>query len=258
MPNACDATNVCRSSPLGERLDQAGVLGQVRHDAHLDLGVVGRQQALVVVADDERAADLAALGRADRDVLQVGVLARQPAGRRDGLVERRVHPAAVVDHRDQRVDDGLEPRHVAVPQQLLEQRVLALLGQPLQRIGVGRVAGLDPLRLRQPQLVEEHLLQLLRRAQVELVADGVVRRLRNALDLAAEPRLEGSEVVDVGGDAGDLHRGEHVDERQLHVAQQPGAAAAFEVDVECIGELGDGVGAHDLGAGCVHLVRAVE
>ena len=46
----------------GERLDQPGVTGKVGHDPHLDLAVVGGQQALVVGADDERLADLPALG----------------------------------------------------------------------------------------------------------------------------------------------------------------------------------------------------
>src|SRR5699024_11343762 len=44
--------------PVG--LDEASVLGKVRHDAHLDLRVVGGQQRLVALADAERGADLAA------------------------------------------------------------------------------------------------------------------------------------------------------------------------------------------------------
>ena len=162
---------VCRSSPEVNASISAVVLGQVGHDPHLDLAVVGGEQRLVALADDERLADLAALRGAHRDVLQVGVRAGEPAGRGDRLVEGGVDPAVVVDHRDQRVDDGLEPGDVAVPQQVPEQRVVGLLVQPRQRVGVGGVAGLDLLGLRQAELLEQHRLQLLGRAEVELVAD---------------------------------------------------------------------------------------
>ncbi len=100
----------------GERLDQSRVAGQVRHDAHLDLGVVGRQQGLITRADDERPADLTALGCADRDVLQVRVGRGQPAGRRNHLVEGRVDTTGIVDHRDERVHHGTHPSDVTVAQ----------------------------------------------------------------------------------------------------------------------------------------------
>ena len=100
-----------------------------------------------------------------------GSVRRQPAGRGDGLVERGVDAAVVGDRLQQPVDGRPQLGHVAVPQQVLEQRVLGLRVQPLQRVGVGGVAGLDPLGLRQAELVEQDLLQLLGRAEVELAAD---------------------------------------------------------------------------------------
>jgi hypothetical protein len=77
--------------PVHERLGQVRVLRQVRQQAQLDLAVVrGDQHA--ALRRDERAADLAPDVGPDRDVLQVGVGRRQPARRRDGLVEARVDP----------------------------------------------------------------------------------------------------------------------------------------------------------------------
>ena len=75
---------------LGERLQQAGVAGQVRHDAQFDLGIVRGDQH-VARRRDESLPDAPALGRADRDVLQVRIGRREPAGGRDGLVIRGVH-----------------------------------------------------------------------------------------------------------------------------------------------------------------------
>jgi hypothetical protein len=57
---------------MGEGIEQAGVVGQMGHDAQLDLRVVGRNDA-VSGWRDEGGADAAALGSTDRNVLQVGV-----------------------------------------------------------------------------------------------------------------------------------------------------------------------------------------
>src|SRR3712207_9551161 len=64
--------------------------------------------------------------------------------------------------------DRAQPGDVPVPQQVLEERVAGLRQQVGQRLGVGRVARLDLLGLGQAQLVEEHRLQLLGRAEVDL------------------------------------------------------------------------------------------
>ena len=75
-----------------ERLAQLRLAGDVREDPQLDLRVVGRQQ-LRALLGDERRADLAAELGADRDRLEVRARRREPAGRGDGLVDRRVQPA---------------------------------------------------------------------------------------------------------------------------------------------------------------------
>ena len=106
-----------------------------------------------------------------------GSVRRQPAGGGDGLVERGVDAAVVGDRLEQAVDRGLELGHVAVAQQVLQHRVAGLREQALQRVGVGGVAGLDPLGLGQAALGEQDLLQLLGRAEVELAADHLVRGL---------------------------------------------------------------------------------
>ena len=72
-----------------ERVDQAGILGEVREHPQLDLRVVGGEEPPAVVGD-ERLAHLAAVGGAHRHVLEVRRLARDPSGRGVGLLERRV------------------------------------------------------------------------------------------------------------------------------------------------------------------------
>ena len=203
--------------PGAERLLERRIVRQVGHDAQLDLAVVGGEQALVSVADHEALPDPPSLLGPDRDVLQVGVGGGEPAGGGDHLVVGRVDAAVLARHRDERVDDALEPGHVPVPQQVRQHGVLGLREQAGQRLRVGRVPGLDPLGLGQAQLVEEHLLQLLGRAQVELPAHHRVGGLLGRLHLAAQARRHRREVIGVGGDPGPLHPGQDADQRQLHL-----------------------------------------
>ena len=188
-----------------ERLDQARVPRQVRHDAHLDLRVVGGQQRLVALADLERGADAAALLGADRDVLQVRVGAREAAGLAAGLDVGRVDPAVGGDRRVERLDDLPQLRRLAVLQQQIEERMRVRLLQVGEHGGIRRIAGLRLAGLRQLQLVEEHLLQLLGRAEVHLVADRGVGRV-GGLDLRTvrwKSRL--GELGGVDSDPGLLH-----------------------------------------------------
>ena len=86
-----------------------------------------------------------------------------------------------------------------------QERVLGLLEELLQRVGVGGVAGLGALGLGHVELVEEHHLQLLGRAEVDLLADDVVGVVGGAPHLVAELRLQALEVVGVDRDAHLLH-----------------------------------------------------
>ena len=145
-----------------ERLDEPGVAREVRHDAHLDLRVVGGQQRLEPGAVPERRADAATLGLADRDVLQVRVVRRHAAGGRAGLPVGRVDAPVGADRLVEGLDDLAELRRVPVLEQVAEERVRVRLLQVGEGARVGRVAGLGRAGLRHAELVEEHLLQLLR------------------------------------------------------------------------------------------------
>ena len=56
-----------------ERGRERLIAGQVGHDPQLDLAVVGRQQALVALADHETLPDPPAFLGPDRDVLQIRI-----------------------------------------------------------------------------------------------------------------------------------------------------------------------------------------
>ena len=149
-----------------ERLDQALILGEVRHDAHLDLRVVGGQQGLEAVPGDEDVADPLPFGGAHGDVLEVRLGGGQPPGRGSGLLEGGVHAGAAVHHFVQTHQIAGQLAHLAEAQQPGEEAMaggvrVQGLGEVGQRFGVGRVARGDLPRGRQRERLEQHHLQLL-------------------------------------------------------------------------------------------------
>ena len=176
------------STPVAEGLLQFRDVGDMGGEPQLDLAVIGRQQQMPGLGD-KGAADSAALLGADRDVLDIGLGRRQPAGRGRGQREGGVHPPGLaVDLVAERVGIGrfelgqLPPfedlrRHRVQRRQLFEDRGIGAVG-----------AGLALLAAGQLQLFEQHVAQLLGRADVELVADVAPDRLLELGDAAGRNR----------------------------------------------------------------------
>ena len=124
---------------LLQRLD----LGHMGGEAKLDLGVVHRKQ-LMAGLGDEGAADLAALLRAHRDVLQIGIVGGDAARRCRGQREGGMDPAGRgIDLRHQRVGIGALELGELAPIEDPQRQIMALGRQLLQHIGAGRIgAGL--------------------------------------------------------------------------------------------------------------------
>ncbi len=212
--------------PALERAHQPLLAREVREDAQLDLRVVGGQQPRARLGH-ERAADLAAQRRAHRDVLQVRVRAREPAGGRGRLRERRVDAAVGGDRRGQGDQvRGVQLRELAPALDDGHDRVQVadLREHPL----VGRVAGLALAVGGQSEPLEQHLAELLRRADRERAAGQLVGLLLELGHLVGHPRGDLGQQVRVDADAGVLHGRQHVHQRQLDVGQQPRAAALLQ------------------------------
>ena len=215
-----------------ERLDEPRVFGEVRHDAHLDLRVVGGEEGLEPLAGEERRPHLAADGGLDGDVLQVRVVRRDAARGGAGLLVGGVHAAVGADGGLQRLDDLADLGGVAMLQQQLEERMRVLLLQVGEGLGVGGVPGLVRTGLRHAEFGEQHLLELLRGSEVHLAADLGVGPLRDLGRLGAEPRIELAQHLGRDGDALQLHARERRHQRHLDVAfhsQRAGVEARVEL-----------------------------
>ncbi len=220
------------SWPLAEGVLQRVDPGHVGGKAQLDLAVIGGEQQMARLGD-EGAADLAALLGADRNVLDVGLARREPPGRGDGELEAGVDAAGLrLDLVDERVGIGRFQLLELAPVEDAARQIVGE-GELLQHRGVGRIgAGLALLAAGQAELAEQHVAQLLRRADVELVAGediGLALVLGHAL---REIRGEGVQRLAVDLDALPLHLGDDRRERPLDRLVERGHALADEAPPE--------------------------
>src|SRR5687768_12538577 len=73
-------------SPRAKGFDESGIIGQVRKQAKLDLGVVGREQRPASLRD-EPAPDIPAKLAPDGNILEIRITRGEASGCRDRLVE---------------------------------------------------------------------------------------------------------------------------------------------------------------------------
>ena len=165
---------------------QGFVAADVGHDAQFDLAVVGAGD-LAAGRGYEGFAHAPAFGRADGDVLQVGVIAGQAAGDGHGLGVVGVHaPAGGQGQLGQFVGVGaLELGQSAVLQDLGRQG--KVFGQFFQHFLVrAGGAGGRFLDHRQAQFDEKYFPDLLRTSEVEGLAGKVLRILLQLQDALAQ------------------------------------------------------------------------
>ena len=208
-----------------EGMQQTFVLGQVSHDAQLDLRVVRRHQ-FVAERRDKRLADTPAFGGANWDVLQVRVTGRQPSGGCDGLMVGGVNaPSARVDLLRQAIGvSAFQLTQAAVLHQHLGQRVI-LLGQFGQHRFGGRGLALGRLAQHwQAELFIEDNAQLLGRAEVELLTGNGKGLTLQLHQLVAQLDALNAQQLGIHQRALTLDTRQHRHQRHLDLGQHLGQA----------------------------------
>ena len=198
--------------------DEGFVAGEVRHDAQLNLGIVGGNDDAALRCG-EGAAHAAAFGGADGDVLQVGVVAGEAAGNGDGLGVGGMYAAVFGgNHFGQFVGvGGFKFCQAAVLQNDFGQRVV---GRELFEHGfVGGNAAFGSFFQAfggDAHFVEQDFLQLFGRVEVERLACGGVGFLFELHQLGAEFRALAGEFGAVDLHAVAFHFKQYLRDGQLH------------------------------------------
>jgi len=107
-----------------------------------------------------------------------------------------------------------------VGQQVGKERVLGSRVQALQRLGVGGVARLDLLGARQIKLVEKHCLQLLWRAEINLLPHRLPGSLLGCADPDVELGVETIQHIGVQRNTRAFHPGQDELQRHLDLVEQ--------------------------------------
>ena len=197
------------------------------------------------------------------------VEARRPVAEPGDLVGGVDAPRVGVDRVLEGVGVGRLELRQHPPVEDAGREVVALRRQLLQHVGAGAPgAGLAALAALQAHALEEDLAELLRRADVELLAgeglDLVLQRRHALREVPRQPRERGA--VDL--DAMRLHRREHGDERALHGLVDPGDAGERQArlqrhpqpqdDLRLLAEDAGGLLGRELGEGAGGLAAAED
>ena len=201
---------------VGEGLAQLRDVGGVGEQAELDLAVVGRDQ-LHALLGDEGGADAAAFLGADRDVLQVRVGGREPAG--GGRAERigGVHPAGLrMDELRQEIGVGRFQLRQLAPVEDAGAELVAFGGEVLEHARAGRPgAGARLGAAGEAELAEQDVAELLGRADVELFAGMLVDLRLVPGELLGELARHARQDLPVDLDAARFHARQHRHQRPL-------------------------------------------
>ena len=202
--------------PVGEGLAQRRRVGHMGKHAKLDLAVVGRDQPLALLRH-EGLADGAAFTCTHRDVLQIRLERREPPRGGGGERVGSVHaPSLGVDVGGQCVGIGALELGEQAPVEHLARQLVAFGGKLLERARVGAPgAGLGAPAAGETHLVEQDLAELLRRADVEVLAGKLPDLVFEARDGLREIAGERRERRALDPDAGPLHQRQHRRDRPL-------------------------------------------
>ena len=218
----CEAENLRSRRAMdvlagSESLQQAFIARDVRHDAQLDLRIVRGNNA-GTGRRNKRLADAPALCRANGNVLQVGIGARQPPGHRRRLAVTGMHATGVaIDHERQFVGVGqFELGQPAIFEDQFRQRMIERQFRQRFLVGGRRAAGRFFDRF-QALLVEQDFLNLFRRTEVERLPRLFMRAFFDVDHLGAKLGRQFRQQFAVDQHAVAFHRIQHRHRRHFDV-----------------------------------------
>ncbi len=221
-----------------------GVLGEVGHEAELDLGVVGGEEGVVLVGGDEGFADEATAFGADGDVLQVRLGRAEASGGYDALLEGGVQPFVVcADECAEFVYiGGFEFFEFSIVEEGGDDGVF--FAEFAEGLFVGDVLSFGGFGgfLYYFHLIKKDLPELLGGVDVEGGLGGLVNLGGELLQVLGEVLVDVFEDGGVEGYAFCFHLYEDGDEGHLYVVEEVGGVVFVEGGLELLIELEGEVG----------------
>ena len=160
---------------LRERVNQTCVVGQMRHNAQLNLGIVGGNN-FIAITGNKGLPNSAPFLVTNRNILQIRITGRKPPGCRHGLMVRGVHaPGLWVHHLRQFVGvSGFQFAQATMLHQHFWQFVA--VRQFFQHFFIGGWRAFRGfLQHRQAEFIKQNFLQLFRGCQIERLSRQFVR-----------------------------------------------------------------------------------
>ena len=200
---------------MTEGLQKQLILRNASQNTQLNLRIIAAHQQIIACSRNKNTANLSALLRACRNVLQVGVRAGQTACYRYSLLEVRMNASRFgINQRLQSFQiGGLQLRQLAMLQNGSNQRMLAL--QCFQYLGIGRIACFRLFDYRQLQAFKQNHAQLLGRFQVKLFARLLLCQSLQLCNTVPHIFVQLQQKLLVRRNTGKFHLRQHRCQRQL-------------------------------------------
>ena len=215
--------HLCRRAAVNivvveERLNHVRIVGDVRQHTQFNLRIVRVDQHPAGTREEE-AAQLAPQLRAHRDILQIRLRGADAARTGFRLVKAGMNPAVRANHFQKAIAvGGFQLGQGAVIEHLLHRRML--IAQAFQHLRVGGVARFCLFPMGKAQLHKESVTQLLGGIDVELITDGLVNLLLQALNFALELLAISADSLAVHREALHFHMGQHAGQRDLDLIEK--------------------------------------
>ena len=209
----------------------------MRDKAQLDLTVIGIEQCAALRRDEELA-HFAPERCAHGDILEIRFRRGDSAGTRFGLPVAGVDSVIRRNGLEQSLDIGrVQLCQLPVLQHKIDDRVL--VAQSLEHFCIGRPACFCFLAGGQSQILKQHNTELLRRKDIEFFACLFIDALFERTDFLSKAAAELPDAVCIHAHTDMLHIGEHLDQRQLNLAEQLFHALLDDLLLEIIRKCGE-------------------
>ncbi len=201
-------------------IHKGGIPGNVCKNPQLNLGIIRIHQKMLFIACHKYLSDPSSHFFTNGNVLQIGLRAADPAGRRNSLVEAGMDPPVFrANDRKQSVDIGRLQLHDLTILHNLSNNGVAALQMP-EDFNVGGISRLCLLLNREMQLFKQDFTKLLRGVDIKVFSCQFRNLLRQPGHFRSKLHIELLQNRFIHFKANPLHMGQNTNQRLLNLQIQ--------------------------------------